>query len=135
VNDQVQRLTTLPADASIETVAAALAQPVIRAMSGPPTEDRALMRIVAQTYAEPTADQQRRFQAIIARSDAAILDHLQRLYPTTPRDDLFFRTEAMTGVLHYIVMGRMRIKLDRLPKADTERLLVPILTATLAAEG
>jgi AcrR family transcriptional regulator len=130
---QAEGLRRLPRDAGVSEIVAAWARPVLGAVSGPPSEDRTLIRAAARASTDPSPDVRERIRAAATRAEPALLAALRRALPPMSDDALRLRVECATGVLHYMAAGVMRVELDRLTGAEAERLLVPVLTATICA--
>jgi hypothetical protein len=50
-----------------------------------------------------------------------------------PRVELRFRVEAVVGIVHYLIIGGMRIDLHGKSPDELNRLLLPVITGALTA--
>jgi AcrR family transcriptional regulator len=129
---QIDGLEALPADAALAEIATAWAGPAIEALSGPPTEARNLIRIAAQTATDPSDEFREQVLAAGTRAEPALLAALRRALPGLSEDELRFRTECATGILHFMATGVMRFDLEHKSAAEVTALLIPSITGALA---
>jgi AcrR family transcriptional regulator len=132
IDEQIDRLRALGDDATVDEVAAALAQSVITAVADAGCAERSFLRIVARVASRPPHEREDWMNATIARADAEILTHLRRALPGVPDDELRFRMECAIGILHFLVSGSMRVDLEHKSAAELERLFVPVISGVLA---
>ena len=129
---QIDVLEALGPDASLADVAVTWAGPAIDALSGPPTEARTLIRIAAQTATDPSDEFRDRVLTAGTRADSALFAALRRALPDLPDDELRFRAECATGILHFMATGTMRVDLEHRTPEEVAALLIPALTGALA---
>ena len=129
---QIDGLRLLAHDASLADIAAAWARPVVAAVSGPPSEAQALIRIAARAATDPSGDFRDRVFAVGTRAEPDLLAALRRVLPGVPDDQLSFRKECALGILHFMASGAMRVDLEAASAEEVERLLIPALTGALA---
>jgi AcrR family transcriptional regulator len=129
---QIDGLRHLAHDASLAEIAAAWARPVIAAVSGPPSESQALIRIAARAATDPSGDFRERVFAVGTRADPDLLAALGRALPGVTADELRFRKECAVGILHFMASGAMRVDLQAAGADELEAMLIPALTGTLA---
>jgi AcrR family transcriptional regulator len=129
---QIDRLEQLAPDASLAQIAAAWAGPAIDALSGPPTEARSLMRIAAHTASDPSDEFRERVVAAGTRADPSLLAALRRALPDLSDEELRFRKECATGILHFMATGVMRFDLEHKTPEEVAALVIPAITGALA---
>jgi AcrR family transcriptional regulator len=108
---QIDDLRLLAHDASLAEIAAAWARPVIAAVSGPPSESQALIRIAARAATDPSGEVRERVVEAGTRADPDLLAALRRALPGVPEDELRFRKECAAGILYFMASGVMRVDL------------------------
>jgi AcrR family transcriptional regulator len=128
---QIDALRALPAAADPAAIAAAWARPVVAAVCGPASEDHALIRIAARAATDPSPEFRERVVSAATRADPELLAALRRALPGVPEDELRFRKECASGVLHFMASGAMRVDLEAMTGEEVERLLVPAIAGTL----
>jgi AcrR family transcriptional regulator len=133
IDEQIARLRALGDDPSLDEIAAALAHPVIAAISDAGCSEQSFLRIVARVTNRPPCELEDWMAAAIARADEEILIHLRRALPGVPDRDLRFRVECAVGLLHFLASGSMRVDLEPNNAAELERLFVPVISGALAA--
>jgi AcrR family transcriptional regulator len=129
---QIDNLERLPQSASLVQIAGAWARPVIAAVSGPPSESQALIRIAARAATDPSGEFRQRVVAAATRADPHLLAALRRALPGVPEDELGFRKECAAGILHFMASGVMRVDLQAMDADELARLLLPAIVGTLA---
>jgi AcrR family transcriptional regulator len=129
---QIDGLRQLAHHASLADIAAAWARPVIAAVTGPPSESQALIRIAARAVSEPSGDLRERVFAVGTRAEPDLLAALRRALPGLHEDQLIFRKECALGILHFMASGAMRVDLEATTADEAEGLLIPALTGALA---
>jgi AcrR family transcriptional regulator len=133
IDEQVRQLRELPDDAPLEDIVAAWTRPVIAALAGPPSQGRALARINARTDSEPSDELREWATAAASRSRDELSCHLRRVLPEVPDHELCFRMRCATGIVHTLSTSSMQCEVDGKDACELERLLVPVITGTLAA--
>jgi AcrR family transcriptional regulator len=133
IDEQIDRLRALGDDATLDEIAAALAQPVITAVGDAGCSERAFLRIMARVANRPPSELEEWMAAGSARADAELLVHLRRALPGVSDDDLRFRMGCAVGILHFLASGSMRGDLEDKNAAELERLFVPVISGALAA--
>jgi AcrR family transcriptional regulator len=131
---QIDGLRVLPQDASLDAIAAAWARPVIAAVSGPPSEARALIRIAARAATDPSREFRDRVVSVATRADPELMAALRRALPGVPEDQLRFRKECAAGILYFMASGAMRIDFEAMDDEQIERLLVPVICGALVGK-
>jgi AcrR family transcriptional regulator len=133
VGDQIERLRALGEHPTVEQIAAAMAQPVIHALTGADTAERAFLRIMARTLRNPP-DELRDWTATIrARVDVELFPRLARAVPGLSEEELRLRGDSAIGIVHHLAAGNMRLDLQSKTAAELERMLVPVVAGALAA--
>jgi AcrR family transcriptional regulator len=125
---QQEAVSALDPAATLETVAAAFARPMMRAMAAG-GRDLAVMRIVARSGIDPPQRWERlgpRFDRI--RSDVARV--LQANLPEVKNAELIFRTRCAAGLMNWLVLSPLGAELANKSEKQIERLLVPVLAGT-----
>src|SRR5437763_13238668 len=93
VDAQVERLRGLGDDAGLDEIAAALADPVITAVTDADCAERSILRILARVAAGPAGGREPWMEATLARSNAELLSRLRRALPGVSDDELEFRMD------------------------------------------
>ena len=132
VRAQIADLRALGDDPAIEDIAAALARPVVGAVSGPPSEARYRLRIVARVVTDPPPALRASIASSNERLYAELLPLLRRAIPGVPDDELCFRLESVASIIHRIAAGTMGAALRDRPDDEVERLLEPVIAGVLA---
>jgi AcrR family transcriptional regulator len=133
IGGQIERLRALGEHPTVAQIAAAIAQPVIHGLTGPDEAERALLRIMARTLADPPDELRERILALRARADAELLPRLARALPGVSDDELRLRAECAIGIVRFLAAGNVRLDLQGETPDELERRLVPIITGALAA--
>jgi AcrR family transcriptional regulator len=128
---QIDGLRRLGKDASVADVATAWARPMIAAVSGPPSEEQALIRTAARAATDPSPEFRDRVVSAATRAEPELAAALERALPGVPADELRFRMECAGGILYFMATGIMRVDLETKSGAEVERLLVPAITGAL----
>ena len=128
---QIDGLRGLPPNASLAEIATAWARPVIAAVSGPPSEARALMRIAARAATDPSQEFRERVVTAATRADPDLMAALRRSLPHVPANQLRFRKECAGGILYFMASGTMQVDLEAMTRDEVERLVVPAITGAL----
>ena len=133
IDEQIRRLRALGEDATLDEIAAALAQPLIVAAGDEGCSERAFLRIVGRLADRPPCELADWMTATTERADAELLARLRRVLPDVPEDELRFRMGCAIGILHSVVSGNMRVDLRHKSAAELERLFVGVISGALAA--
>jgi AcrR family transcriptional regulator len=128
---QIEGLRGLGDDASVADIATAWAQPMIAAVSGPPSEEQALIRTAARAATDPSPEFRDRVVSAATRAEPELAAALERALPGVPEEELRFRMECAGGILYFLATGIMRVDLETKSGAELERLLVPAITGAL----
>jgi AcrR family transcriptional regulator len=132
LEDQIEAVRALGKDASLEEIAAAWARPVTAASCGSPCEERARQRIMARVASNPPQELREWMASELSRADPEFLAPLRRALPGVPDDELRFRLECASGILHFLSSGNMRVDLAGKTADDLARLLTPVIAGALA---
>jgi AcrR family transcriptional regulator len=122
---QQEAVRALGAEASLETVAAAFARPMMRALAVGGS-DLDVMRIVARTSLEPPEGWDR-FDASFDRIRADVLRALKANARGVRDQELIFRTRCAAGLLNWLVLAPVGAELRNKSEKHIERRLVPVL--------
>jgi AcrR family transcriptional regulator len=117
-----------PDEATLETLAAAFAQPMISALAAGGRE-LATMRIVARAGIDPPEGWDRlssRFDRI--RGD--VVRVLKANVPETSDRELIFRTRCAAGLLNWLILAPVGAELRNRSRKQVERLVVPAVAGT-----
>ena len=125
---QQESVSALGADASIETLAAAFARPMIRALAVG-GRDLDVMRIVARAGVDPP-EGWARFDGSFDRIRANVLRVLKATVPDVSDRALIFRTRCAAGLLNWLVLAPVGAELRNKSEKQIERRLVPVLAGT-----
>src|SRR3954447_22699265 len=126
---QEKALSTLDSDSTLEELAAAFAQPMVRAMSVGGS-DLAVMRIVARSGIDPPPGW-KRFDERFDRIRADVLRVLKAKAPDAKDKELILRTRFAAGMLNWLALGPVSAELRGKSEKQIERLLVPSLAGAL----
>jgi AcrR family transcriptional regulator len=129
---QIEGLRRLGEDASVAEIATVWARPMIAAVSGPPSDQQALIRTAARAATDPSPEFRDRVVSAARRPDPELTAALRRALPGLPEDELRFRMECAGGILYFMATGIMLVDLESKSGAEVERLLVPAITGALA---
>jgi AcrR family transcriptional regulator len=133
VESQIDGFRALDDDAGVEQIAAAFAQPLIAAFTHPESAKQASLRIMARVAPNPPPELEDWITATIARADAELFPRLRRALPGVTDQDLHFRIQAVAGIIHHLVRGRMHVDMHDKGSSELERLLIPVITGALTA--
>jgi AcrR family transcriptional regulator len=122
-------LRALGEDPTLEDIATVLARPVVSALSGP-AESLSLLRIVARVMSDPPPGMRESISATYERCYDVLLPLLRRAIPGVDDDELRFRAESVSSIVHRIAFDGMGLELRS--EAEVERLLVPVIAGALA---
>ncbi len=132
LEDQIAAVRELDEDASLEEIAAAWARPVTAASCGSPCEERARQRIMARVTSNPPRELREWMASELSRADPEFLAPLRRALPGVPDDELRFRLECASGILHFLSSGNMRVDVTGKTTDELARLLTPVIAGALA---
>jgi AcrR family transcriptional regulator len=124
LNAQQEAVGALSPESTLDDLAAAFAQPMMRALSSG-GRDLAVMRIVARSGIDPP----RGWDRLDTRFDQIRADCRRVLKANVPdvRDkELDFRTRAVAGMLNWLVLAPVGEDLRGKSEKQLERLLVPV---------
>jgi AcrR family transcriptional regulator len=117
-----------PAETTLETLAAAFAQPMMSALAGGGRE-LAMMRIVARAGINPPPGWDRlsrRFDLV----RSGVLRLLKAHVPDASDRELMFRIRCAAGLLNWLVLAPVGAELRAKSRKQMERLLVPAVAGT-----
>jgi len=126
---QEEAISRLGGDASLEDLAAAFAQPMVRALAVGGRE-LDVMRIVARSGIDPPEGWDR-FDASFDRIRAGVLTVLRANVPDVKDQELIFRTRCAAGLLNWLVLAPVGEDLRNRSERQIERVLVPVLAGAL----
>jgi AcrR family transcriptional regulator len=125
---EAAQLRALDGDATVDDIAAALARPLVAAMSGSPELQR-LLRIAARAATDPPPALRESIAARTDRAHAELLPHLRRAIPGVPDDELCFRASSVASIIHCTAAGGAGLHAGS--EHELERLLVPVIAGAL----
>ena len=132
VDERNERLRALGDDATLDELAAALAEPFVEAIADGGCAELAFLRIMARVAMSAPPELEDWMSATFARADAELLPRLRRAVPGVGDDELRFRVECAAGVMHFLANGCTRGTVAGKSAAELERLLVPVISGALA---
>jgi AcrR family transcriptional regulator len=130
---QQEAVSALDPAATLETVAAAFARPMMRALAAG-GRDLAVMRIVARSGIDPP----QRWDRLGPRFDrirADVVRVLKTNLPEVRNADLIFRTRCAAGLMNWLALAPLGAELANKSEKQIERRLVPVLAGTLRASS
>jgi AcrR family transcriptional regulator len=130
---QLEAVTELGPESTLEEAAAAFAGPMINAMSVG-GHDLAAMRIVARAGIDPPAGWDRlgdRFE----RVRAEVLPALKANVPDASDRELIFRIRCAAGLLNWLALAPVGDELRGKPHKQIERRLLPVLAGAFRGIG
>jgi AcrR family transcriptional regulator len=122
---QLEAVSALASESTVESLAAAFARPMIRALAVG-GRDLAVMRIVARAGIDPPQGWARfdaRFDAI--RAD--VLRVLKANVSGVKDQELILRTRCVAGMLNWLALAPVGAELRSKSERQLERLLVPVI--------
>jgi AcrR family transcriptional regulator len=125
---QQEAVSALGTGDSLETLAAAFARPMMRALAVGGRE-LDVMRIVARSGIDPPQGWDR-FDASFDRVRADVLRVLKANVPGVRDQELIFRTRCAAGLLNWLVLAPVGAELRNKSGKQIERLLVPVLAGS-----
>jgi AcrR family transcriptional regulator len=127
---QIDAVTSLGADSTVAQVAAAFAQPMMRAMAAG-GRDLAVMRTVARVGIEPPEGWDR-LAGKFERSRRDIVRVLSANLPEVDVEEFIFRTRCAAGLLNWLALAPIGAELAALPAGQIERWLVPVVAGAFS---
>ena len=125
LNAQLETVSALAPEATLEELAEAFARPMINALSVG-GRDLALMRLVARVGIDPP-QRWDRFSASFDRIRAAALRVLRANLPETKDPELIFRTRCAAGLLNWLALAPVGAELGHKSQRQISRMLIPVL--------
>jgi AcrR family transcriptional regulator len=122
---QQAALSALPADSTLEAVAAAFARPMISALTKG-GRDRAAIRIVARAAIDPPQGWDR-FDDRFDQVRADVVEVLKKKVSGVKTPELIFRTRCAAGMLNWLALAPVGAELGGKSERQAERFLVPIV--------
>jgi AcrR family transcriptional regulator len=134
INGATEELSQLGDDATLEEIVAAWIRPAIAARTGASCGQRlAFLRITARAGSDPPHELCDWIGAIRSSYLCELVSHLRHALPDVPEHELRFRTTCALAILNLLSTSSMQAELQDTSAMELERLLVPVLTGTLAA--
>jgi AcrR family transcriptional regulator len=127
---QEEAVSTLGPDSTLETLAAAFAAPMMRALATG-GRDLAVMRIVARAGLDPPQGWDR-FDARFDRIRSEVLLVLKANVRGVKEQELIFRTRCAAGMLNWLVLAPSGAELTNRSERQIARLLVPVVAGALS---
>ena len=127
---QEEAVSTLCPESTLETLAAAFAAPMIRALATG-GRDLAVMRIVARAGLDPPQGWDR-FDARFDRIRSEVLLVLKANVRGVKEQELIFRTRCAAGMLNWLVLAPSGAELTNRSERQIARLLVPVVAGALS---
>jgi AcrR family transcriptional regulator len=125
---QHEAVSGLGADVSLETLTAAFARPMMRALAVG-GRDLDVMRIVARAGLDPPEGWDR-FDGSFDRIRADVLRVLRESVRGVGDQELMFRTRCAAGLLNWLVLAPVGAELRNKSEKQIERRLVPVIAGT-----
>lgn len=122
---QLEAVSALGPESTIEESAAAFARPMMKALAIGGRE-LAVMRIVARFGIDPPEGWDR-LSPSFDRIRADVVRVLKANLPDVKRQELIFRTRCAAGMLNWLVLAPVRTELTNKSEKQVERLLVPVV--------
>jgi AcrR family transcriptional regulator len=122
---QLEAVSALGPDSTIEESAAAFARPMMNALAMGGRE-LAVMRIVARAGTDPP-ERWDRLSPSFDRIRTELVRALKANLPDVKRPELIFRTRCAAGMLNWLVLAPIGAELTDKSEKQVERLLVPVL--------
>lgn len=128
LDGQLDAVSGLDPAASLETLAAAFARPMARALATG-GRDLDVIRTVARAGIDPP-EGWARFDARFEQIRADVLRVLKANLPEVRTQELTFRTRCVAGLLNWLVLAPVGEELRNKSEKQVERLLIPVLAGT-----
>jgi AcrR family transcriptional regulator len=122
---QLEAVSTLGPESTIEEAAAAFARPMVKALALGGRE-LAVMRIVARFGIDPPEGWDR-LSPSFDRIRADVVRVLTANLPEVKRQELIFRTRCAAGILNWLALAPVGAELTNKSEKQVERLLVPVI--------
>ena len=122
---QLEAVSTLGPESTLEELAAAFARPMMRALAKG-GRDLAVLRIVARAGIDPPQGWSR-FDARFDGIRAEVLRVLQANVPDVRDRELILRTRCVAGMLNWLALAPLGGELRSKSEKQLERLLVPVI--------
>jgi AcrR family transcriptional regulator len=130
---QFEAVKAVPSGSSIEDVASAFADTMVRALATG-GRDLAAIRLVARVAIDPPPSWDR-FDPSFARITSIVVGHLRAHSPTARNGELVFRTRCAAGMLNWLVLAHLGAELRGSSERQIQRRLVPVLAGALGGVG
>ncbi|MFD2419296.1 TetR/AcrR family transcriptional regulator [Amycolatopsis pigmentata] len=122
---QIRALDALGPTSTLQELAAAFAQPMVRALAAG-GQDLAVMRAVARVSVGPPQGWER-LDDKFDQTRRIALRVLTANLPGTDEHELIFRTRCAAGLLNWLAMAPIGTELAAMPARQIERQLVPVV--------
>jgi AcrR family transcriptional regulator len=122
---QEEAVSALGPRSTLEELAAAFAQPMIRALAAG-GRDLDVIRIVARVAIDPP-EAWDRFDASFNRTRTSVIQVLKANLPGVKGDELVFRTRAVAGLLNWLALTPLGGVLRNKSETQIEQWLVPVV--------
>jgi AcrR family transcriptional regulator len=122
---QQAAVSALPAESTLEELAAAFARPMISALTKG-GRDRAAIRIVARAAIDPPEGWDR-FDARFDQIRADVVRVLKAKLSGVKSRELIFRSRCAAGMLNWLALAPVGAELSDMSEKQAERLLVPVV--------
>lgn len=134
INEATEQLSELDDGATLEEIVAAWTRPVIAARATTTCDQRlAFRRITARAGSDPPEELCDWINDIRTRYVCELVRHLRQALPDVRDEELRFRTTCALAILNVLDASVMEAQLEGKTAAELERVLVPVITGTLAA--
>jgi AcrR family transcriptional regulator len=130
---QIQALDSLDSTSTVQEVAAAFAQPMVRALAAG-GQDLAVMRTVARVGIDPPQGWER----LAGKFDRSLREALRVLTANLPgvdEQELIFRTRCAAGLLNWLVLAPIGTEVAAMSAAQIERQLVPVVAGAFRGDA
>jgi AcrR family transcriptional regulator len=126
---QLEAVSAIDAESTIEQLASAFARPMVRALTTG-GRDLAVIRIVARAGVDPPQGWDR-LDSTFARIIASVVRVLKVRVPGVKDQELVFRTRCAAGLLNWLALAPVGTELRNRPQKQIERRLIPVLAGAL----
>ncbi len=130
---QLEAVSTVGPESTLEELAAAFARPMIRALAREGRE-LAVMRIVARAGIDPP-QRWDRFEARFDGIRAAVLRVLKANVPDVEDQELILRTRCVAGMLNWLALAPVSAELRNKPEKQLEQLLTAVIAGAFRGTG
>lgn len=131
VDAQIRELDVLPADASLDEIAAAYFRPMVQALQGSDSMGRPYVRVLSRVAADPPAGLEQWAQQVTGRAHTALAARLRFVLPSVSEQELTFRIKCIGGILVLLSVTALEPELQGKSPEAVERLLVPVIVGAL----